>query len=91
VIHSAAIIDWGTKSKKEVLDVYVGGTENIINACLENGVKYLIYTSSLDAVFTGTPLINIDETQPYPDKHHTIYCEQKNWQSRRYNRPITVN
>ena len=55
VIHSAAIIDWGTRSENEVLDVNVGGTENVIRACKENGIKNLVYTSSLDAVFTGKP------------------------------------
>lgn len=77
VIHSAAIIDWGTKPKNEVLDINVGGTENVIAACLKNKVKYLVYTSSLDAVYTGKPLVNIDETQGYPSKHATIYCESK--------------
>jgi nucleoside-diphosphate-sugar epimerase len=77
VIHAAAIIDWGTKSKQEVLDINVGGTKNVIDACREHGIKYLVYTSSLDAVFTGKPLVNIDESQPYPDRHHTIYCESK--------------
>jgi len=77
VIHSAAIIDWGTKSKQEVLNINVGGTKNIIHACKQNGIGYLLYTSSLDAVFTGKPLINIDETLGYPEKHHTIYCESK--------------
>ena len=77
VIHSAAIIDWGTKSKEEVMAVNVSGTKNVIQACKENRVQYLIYTSSLDAVFTGKPLVNIDENQDYPNKHHTIYCETK--------------
>jgi len=77
VIHSAAIIDWGTKSKEEVLNTNVGGTKNIINACFKKNIRYLVYTSSLDAVFTGKPLIDIDETQEYPEKHHTIYCESK--------------
>lgn len=77
VIHSAAIIDWGTKSEAEVMAVNVGGTENVIKACQEIGVKHLVVTSSLDAVFTGKPLVNIDETQVYPDTHHTIYCETK--------------
>jgi len=77
VIHSAAIIDWGTKSKEEVLAINVEGTKNIIKACIKNGVKYLVYTSSLDAVFTGKPLVNIDERQPYPETHATIYCESK--------------
>ena len=77
VIHSAAIIDWGTKSEQEVLNINVEGTKNIIKACKSNDINHLVYTSSLDAVFTGTPLVDIDETQPYPDTHHTVYCESK--------------
>ncbi len=77
VIHSAAIVDWGTKSKEEVLNINVGGTENVIKGCKENGVKNLIYTSSLDAIFGGKPLRNIDESIPYPEKHITVYCESK--------------
>ncbi|MCD4729867.1 MAG: NAD-dependent epimerase/dehydratase family protein, partial [Bacteroidales bacterium] len=77
VIHSAAIIDWGTKPKSEVLSVNVGGTENIIKACLENKVSNLVYTSSLDAVYRGKPLIDIDESLEYPAKHKTSYCESK--------------
>jgi nucleoside-diphosphate-sugar epimerase len=80
VIHAAAIIDWGTKPPEEVLDVNVGGTKNVIEACKKNGIKNLVVTSSLDAVFTGKPLVNIDETQPYPDHHHTVYCESKKLQ-----------
>lgn len=77
VIHTAAIVDWGTKPKSVVMSVNVGGTENIIKACLENNIRNLVHTSSLDAVFTGKPLRNIDENQPYPTKHVTSYGESK--------------
>lgn len=77
VIHSAAIIDWGIKSREEVLNINVGGTKNVIEACKKHGIKYMVLTSSLDAVFTGKPLVNIDEKQPYPETHHTVYCESK--------------
>jgi nucleoside-diphosphate-sugar epimerase len=77
VIHCAAIIDWGTRSKQEVLSVNVGGTKNVIKACEQNHIHYLVYTSSLDAVFSGKPLVNIDEDQPYPASYHTVYCESK--------------
>lgn len=77
VIHSAAIIDWGVRTKSEVLSINVGGTENIIKACLENNVSSMVYTSSLDAVYRGKPLRNIDESLPYPKKHQTSYCESK--------------
>ncbi|MCX6247180.1 MAG: NAD-dependent epimerase/dehydratase family protein [Bacteroidetes bacterium] len=77
MIHSAAIVDWGTKSEKEILDVNVGGTQNIINACLEHEIQYLVFTSSLDAVFGGKELRDIDEDQPYPEKHPNSYCTSK--------------
>lgn len=77
VIHSAAIIDWGVRPTSEVMSVNVGGTENIIKACHENNVSNLVYTSSLDVVYRGKPLRNIDESLAYPDKHKTSYCESK--------------
>jgi nucleoside-diphosphate-sugar epimerase len=77
VIHSAAIVDWGTHTDKEIMDVNYGGTENVIKACRTSGVTRLIYTSSLDAVYGGKPLVDIDETIEYPEKHETIYCRSK--------------
>ena len=77
VIHTAAIVDWGTRSEKEVYQTNFIGTQNVINACKENRVSMLVYTSSLDAVITGTPLVDIDESQPYPEKHLNMYCESK--------------
>jgi len=77
VIHTAAIIDWGIKSREEVLNINVGGTRNVIEACKKQGINYMVLTSSLDAVFTGKPLVNIDEKQAYPNHHHTVYCESK--------------
>ena len=77
VIHCAAIIDWGTRSRNEVLSINVEGTKNIIRACIKNGITHIVYTSSLDAVFTGMPLVNIDETAAYPESYHSVYCESK--------------
>jgi nucleoside-diphosphate-sugar epimerase len=77
VIHSAAIVDWGTRSESEIYAVNVSGTENVIKACQENNVPYLVYTSSLDAIFGGKPLVGIDETVPYPEKHPNSYCRSK--------------
>jgi len=77
VIHAAAIVDWGPKPETEVYSVNVTGTENVARACLEQEVSCLVYTSSLDAVFAGKPLVDIDETQPYPVKHPNMYCRSK--------------
>ena len=77
VFHTAAIVDWGTHSKAEVLETNQKGTENIIRACQANKVPFLVYTSTLDVVINGKPLINIDETYPYPDKSMNMYCKSK--------------
>jgi nucleoside-diphosphate-sugar epimerase len=77
VIHAAAIVDWGTKSKEEILSVNYGGTRNMVDACLATGVKALVYTSSLDVLYDGKPLLNVDEQAPYPVGHSTSYCESK--------------
>jgi len=77
VIHSAAIVDWGTRSKEEIFAVNVEGTRNIIRACQEHKVNALVFTSSLDAVFNGKSLVNIDESFPYPEKHSNSYCSSK--------------
>jgi nucleoside-diphosphate-sugar epimerase len=77
VIHSAAIVDWGTHPEEEVCAVNVTGTEHVIRACLEQGVKYLVFTSSLDAIFTGKPMVDIDESVPFPESHPNMYCRSK--------------
>jgi nucleoside-diphosphate-sugar epimerase len=77
VIHSAAIVDWGTKSEKEVMGVNYEGTLNVIEACRSRQVKGLVFTSSLDVLFDGRNLINVDEATPYPDRHSTSYCLSK--------------
>jgi nucleoside-diphosphate-sugar epimerase len=77
VIHSAAIVDWGTRSKKEIMAVNYKGTLNVIGACRSCGVKGLVFTSSLDVLFDGNPLIDVNEETPYPEKHATSYCVSK--------------
>jgi nucleoside-diphosphate-sugar epimerase len=77
VIHAAGIVDWGTKSREEVLDINLGGTANIIKACLQYQVPYLVYTSSLDSIFSGKAMVNIDESIDYPENHVNAYCESK--------------
>jgi nucleoside-diphosphate-sugar epimerase len=77
VIHSAAVVDWGVIPDEEVLAVNLTGTENVISACIHNRVKYMVFTSSLDATYSGKPLVNVDESLPYPAVHKTTYCRSK--------------
>jgi dihydroflavonol-4-reductase len=71
VFHIAGLISV-TRGKSDVLnEVNVTGTENVIRACLETGVRRLIYTGSIHAFSespAGTP---VSETLPI-DPYHTI-------------------
>ncbi len=66
VIHSAAIVDWGTISESEVMGVNYQGTLKVIEACKACKVKALVFTSSLDVLHDGLPLVNVNEEKPYP-------------------------
>jgi nucleoside-diphosphate-sugar epimerase len=77
VLHAAAIVDWGTRSEEEIMAVNLEGTRNVVRACTECGVKVMVYTSSLDVLFSGKPLRDVDETTPFPEKHGSSYCVSK--------------
>lgn len=65
VFHVAARA--GTNGRySEYYKTNVAGTENIINACKTNKIRYLIYTSSASVVFDGKDIEGSDESLPYP-------------------------
>lgn len=53
------------------------GTKNVIDACLENGVCKLIYTSSPSVVFDGGSMEGINESVPYPRTYLANYPKTK--------------
>jgi nucleoside-diphosphate-sugar epimerase len=77
VLHCASIVDWGRQPEDVIRAVNVGGTRNVIDACRACGVGALVMTSSLDVVYDGNPVIDGDESIPYPPHHRSIYCSSK--------------
>ena len=58
--------------------VNVTGTQNIVEACLEHGVKKLVYTSSGGVIYNGiSDIITADERLDYPEKALDAYNETK--------------
>jgi nucleoside-diphosphate-sugar epimerase len=55
----------------------VVGTENVIAACIENGVSRLVYTSSPSVVFDGSDVEGGNETLPYPSHYEAFYPQTK--------------
>jgi nucleoside-diphosphate-sugar epimerase len=77
VIHCAALVDWGQHPASLVESVNLGGTHTVIRACREAGVRALVHTSSEDAVYGGGPIVDGDETLPYPERPVNAYCATK--------------
>ena len=65
VFHLGAIISipYSYIAPTEVTQVNVGGTQNILNACLRHGVRRLVHTSSSE-VFGTARYVPIDEEHP---------------------------
>lgn len=66
---------WGPY--EEYYNANVAGTENVIKACIQHGVKRLVYTSSPSVVFHGGDMDGADESVPYPDHYATHYPKTK--------------
>ncbi len=55
----------------------VTGTQNVLQACRDEAVHHLIYTSSPSVVFDGGDMNGVDETVPYPDHWEAHYPRTK--------------
>ena len=66
---------WG--SFQSYYSVNVTGTKHVIEACLENSVARLIYTSSPSVIFDESDMENLDESIPYPASYLAPYPETK--------------
>ena len=76
VFHVAAKAGiWG--NWEDFYQVNVVGTQNVIKACLDNGVSRLIYTSTPSVVFNGTSFEGADESLPYGKNWLCHYAHTK--------------
>ena len=76
VFHIAAKAGiWG--SWKSFFQPNVIGTRNVVNACKEQGVTRLIYTSTPSVVFNGNSFEGADESLPYGCNWLSHYAHTK--------------
>lgn len=79
VIHTASPPHVNTSNPPRDLyfSINVDGTLNVIKACQERGIKVLVVTSSGSVISNGEPMVNIDESTPYPPVPIDVYTESK--------------
>jgi dihydroflavonol-4-reductase len=78
VIHTAAIVSFNSRRATEVMDINVVGTRNVVNACLQNGVKRLVHISSVAALGRQKGQSLIDEQNKWTNSPlNSVYGESK--------------
>ncbi|XP_063810838.1 3 beta-hydroxysteroid dehydrogenase type 7 isoform X2 [Pseudophryne corroboree] len=77
VIHTASLVDvWGKVPASKVTQVNVTGTENVLRVCEEEGIEYLVYTSSMEVIgpnIHGDPFYRGNEETEYTVYHNQAY------------------
>jgi nucleoside-diphosphate-sugar epimerase len=76
VVHCAAFVaPWG--SWEDFYQGNVEGTRRVLMAAQTAGVKRFIHIGTEAALFRGQPMVDIDETYPYPAHSPFYYSETK--------------
>ena len=76
IFHAAAKVGlWG--AFEDYYAVNVGGTKNVLRACLELGISKLVFTGSPSVVFHGGDVAGVDESAPYPSRYDSHYSRTK--------------
>ncbi|MGV0685512.1 3-beta-hydroxysteroid dehydrogenase [Mycolicibacterium thermoresistibile] len=83
VFHTAAVIDLmggagvTDEYRERSFAVNVHGTERLVRAAQQAGVRRFVYTASNSVVMGGQPIADGDETLPYTDRFNDLYTETK--------------
>ena len=65
VFHAAALVSYWRRQREEMYATNIGGTANVVNACLKAGVRRLVHTSSIAAIgFAGNGTL-ANESTPF--------------------------
>ncbi len=78
VYHCAAKVSFQPKDKEDLYKTNVEGTANVVNACLQAGVKKLLHVSSVAALGSASGSTAIDETSLWSEAtNRSIYGKTK--------------
>lgn len=84
VVHAAAIVSFLPKDHDRMMHVNVEGTANVVNVCLQAGIRKLGYVSSVAALgrpakkITPHETIRLNESQKWEDSpNNSTYAKSK--------------
>lgn len=68
VFHAAALVHTRRSQRERMWAVNVGGTERVIDACVEAGVARLVFVGAAIVVCDGREIMGGDESLPYAER-----------------------
>jgi len=78
VIHTAAQVSFNPRLKNKLFEVNEGGTRNVVNVCLSQGIGQLIHVSSVAAIGRQKGFHHVNEESKWvPGDLNTDYAESK--------------
>jgi nucleoside-diphosphate-sugar epimerase len=78
VIHSAAIVSFHASDRNTLFRTNIEGTENVVNACINAGVKRLVHVSSVAALGKRNQAKLTNESAKWqPSRYTTAYAISK--------------
>jgi dihydroflavonol-4-reductase len=78
VIHSAAVVSFDSKHRKEMYQTNVEGTANVVNMALEANIKRFVHVSSVAALGRTTKSEKVAEDRNWEEnKNNTHYAISK--------------
>lgn len=78
IIHSAAIVSFATRDRKNMYQINVEGTANVVNMAIEKNVRRLVHISSVAALGRTAGGGHVNEEKKWEDsKVNTHYAKSK--------------
>jgi len=77
IVYHVAALTTPWANRKRIEQINVRGTENVVQACRQNGVDRLVHVSSTAVFFNFTDMHNQHDSAPYPSRAACPYSLSK--------------
>lgn len=77
VYHAAALISFDPRDYKKLLKINAEGTANMVNLCLDNGIKKLCYVSTIGTIGKSVTHTPATEENEWNDQKVNVYALSK--------------
>jgi nucleoside-diphosphate-sugar epimerase len=70
VYHAAGLVSFNPARKEELIHINVRGTANVVNACLEGGVRKMVHVSSVSALGRKRNGVTVTEESKWSEENN---------------------